>query len=667
MLRLNVARIVGIFGVLTIVGFLATAITQYIAISELKVGGPVYARIVLGKDLVADILPPPEYAIESYLEATLALNDPSQLDVHSARLAQLRKDYDDRHAYWLNQDFDPAIKKMLTEESDAAVARFWQELDQHFLPALKAGDAAAAKASYAKLTEDYAKHREVIDRIVAATNTMNAQVENAAHSSDARFTAIVWTVASLVLAFVAAGIVGIVLSVVRPLVRMTDAMRVISQGNFSVQIPSAGRKDEIGSMASALEVFRQNGQEGERLRAAQEEERLAAEAEKNRALHAMAETVEHETRSAVDSISTLTGKMSENAADLASSAGSVSNNSQTVAAAATEALASVQTVASATEELSASISEIATQVNSARAATEGAVSAATMAETSIGDLQSAVGRIGEVTSLISEIASQTNLLALNATIEAARAGDAGKGFAVVANEVKSLATQTAGATGEITQQIQAVQAATARAVKVVHEISVSIRGVETMSAAIASAIEEQTATTAEIARSVTETSVAAQEVAQRIADVSREADVSRARAGEVSDASGLVAKGIDQLRQILVKVVRTSTKEVDRRRKPRYRLERAGTITVGGTAFKVAVLNCSEGGALLNATGAIPNASGHGTLSIGGMGQPFSVRLLSTNGANIHVKFDETPEASQFLEHLRRAVVSMTPLSAAAA
>jgi len=666
MIRLSVARIIGLFGVVTVVGFLATTVTQYMAISELKVGGPVYDRIVLGKDLIADILPPPEYVIEAYLEATLILNDPKDVDAHGKRLSQLRKDYDDRHAYWLGEDFEPGIKKMLTEESDAAVASFWQELDQRFLPAVKAGDDAATQDSYAKLTASYLAHRAVIDRIVAATNDMNAKTEAGAHASETWFMTVVWTVASLVLAFIAAGIVGIVLSVVRPLVRMTDAMGVISQGDFTVEIPSAGRKDEIGSMAAALNVFRQNGREGERLRAAQEQERLAAEAEKNRALQTMAETVEHETRSAVDTISNLTGKMAENAQHMAASAGHVSANSQTVAAAAAEALASVQTVASATEELSSSISEISTQVNQARTATEGAVTAAASAETSIGDLQSAVMRIGEVTRLISEIASQTNLLALNATIEAARAGEAGKGFTVVASEVKSLATQTAKATDEITQQIGAVQAATARAVEVVHEIGTSIRGVEAMSTAVASAIEEQTATTAEIARSVTETSVAAQEVAERISDVSREADVSRTRAGEVSDVSGLVANGIDQLRQILVRVVRTSTKEVDRRRKPRYRLDRGGELTVGSATCKVQVENCSEGGALLIANNAVANLSGSGRLIIDRLGPPIPLHVLSIRDSYIRVKFIEGAETSQFQNQFRSAVAHLTPLTVAA-
>lgn len=661
-MRLNVARIIGIFGIVTVFGFLATTVTQYMAISQLKVGGPVYDRIVLGKDLVADILPPPEYVIEAYLEATLALNDPKDLDAHSKRLTQLHKDYDDRHTYWMEQDFDPDTKKMITEESDIAVAKFWQELDQRFLPAVTAGDAAAAQASYLKLTESYLAHRSVIDRIVAATNDMNAKTEAGAHASEAGYMTIVWTVAALVLAFIAAGIVGIVVSVVRPLVKMTEAMRAISEGDFTIAIPSAGRKDEIGSMAAALDVFRKNGEEAKRLRAAQEQERQAAEVEKNQALQSMAETVEQETRSAVDSISNLTNKMAENARHMVASAENVSSNSQTVSAAATQALASVQTVASATEELSSSISEISGQVNKARAATEGAVSAAATAENSIGDLQSAVVRIGEVTRLISEIASQTNLLALNATIEAARAGDAGKGFAVVASEVKNLATQTARATDEITQQIGAVQTATAHAVDVVHDIGVSIRGVETMSTAIASAIEEQTATTAEIARSVTETSVAAQEVAERIANVSQEADTSRAKAGEVNDVSGLVASGIDQLRQILVRVVRTSTKEVDRRRKPRYNLDRSGALTVGGKAHKVEVVNCSEGGALLSVIDPLPNVPETATLSIDRLSQPLQVRVLSAKDSQVHVKFVGNSETARFVEQFRREVAHLVPL-----
>src|SRR6185369_14437898 len=217
-----------------------------------------------------------------------------------------------------------------------------------------------------------------------------------------------WTVVVLVLAIIIGGVAALLLGVVRPLVRMTDAMKLIAGGEYGVAVPSAGRKDEIGSMSSALEVFRQSGEEAERLRAAQEREREAAEEGKRQALRSMAETVERETRQAVDTISTLTGEMSTNATQMASSAGAVQSSSQTVAAAATQALANVQTVAAATEELSSSIREISAQINNARQVTKEAVGAAGSAETQIGELQSAVARISVVTKLINDIAGQTN-------------------------------------------------------------------------------------------------------------------------------------------------------------------------------------------------------------------------------------------------------------------
>jgi methyl-accepting chemotaxis protein len=664
-MRLTISRTVAAFGLVIVIGFLATVITQYVASSQLKVGGPVYQRIVLGKDLVADILPPPEYIIESYLEATLALNNPGELPAHSARLQQLRKDYDDRHAYWLAQDFDPAIKQMLTAESDAPVARFWAALDQQFLPALQKGDTAAAKAAYEALSKAYGEHRAVIDRIVADTNAMNGRIEADAHATETRFLWIVWSVVFVVLALVVAGILGLLVAVVKPLVRMTDAMRAIAGGDFAVTVPSKGRGDEIGSMAAALDVFRESGEEAARLRAAQEAERLAAEAEKSRALQSMAETVERETRQAVDAISALTGEMAANAGAMADSAGAVRNNSQSVAAAATQALSNVQTVASAAEELSSSIAEISVQINNARGATEGAVGAAASAEAAIAELQGAVSRISDVTKLINEIAGQTNLLALNATIEAARAGDAGRGFAVVANEVKSLATQTANATGEITQQIDAVQGATQRAVEVVRGIGVSIRGVEAMSTAIASAIEEQTATTAEIARNVTETSAAAHEVAERISGVSSEAEASGSRAAAVRGLSAKVASGIDELREILVRVVRTSTKEVDRRRAPRYHVALPGKLLVGGRGVAVTVENCSSGGAMLTLAGDAPAVSGNVVLEIERLGS-VPARILSAREGRMHLKFIDGGERTRFAEAFARSVQHLQPMREAA-
>src|SRR6476646_6278995 len=147
-LRLTIARAMALFGLVTAAGLAAVVFTGIYALSEVKVGGPLYDKLKLGNDLVADILPPPEYVIESYLEATLALNNPAELATRRDRLAQLRKAYDERHEFWLKSDLDPTIKAKLVEQSHREVQRFWAAIDQAFLPGLAKGDTAAAAKSY---------------------------------------------------------------------------------------------------------------------------------------------------------------------------------------------------------------------------------------------------------------------------------------------------------------------------------------------------------------------------------------------------------------------------------------------------------------------------------------------------------------------------------------
>jgi phage host-nuclease inhibitor protein Gam len=204
-----------------------------------------------------------------------------------------------------------------------------------------------------------------------------------------------------------------------------------------------------------------------------------------------------------------------------------------------------------------------------------------------------------VTNLISEIASQTNLLALNATIEAARAGEAGRGFAVVASEVKSLAEQTAKATSEIAQQITEIQEATRESVTSISAIGDVIRSVESFSSKIAAAMEKQSAVTLEISRTVGESSQAAREVATQIVNVSTEAVETGRRATEIRDGSAEIAGKVDALRSTLVRVVRTSTADVDRRISLRKEIDRHGTVETGGVSHKVTVRNLSEGGGMI--------------------------------------------------------------------
>ncbi|MFD2262264.1 methyl-accepting chemotaxis protein [Lacibacterium aquatile] len=389
---------------------------------------------------------------------------------------------------------------------------------------------------------------------------------------------------------------SVVYQISNPLTRLTRAMENIAGGNWQTEVPAHSRADEIGAMRAALQILKTSGAEAEELRNRQEADRKAAEELKRRTLSDMAERIESETRRAVDQVATRTNAMTDNADQMAGSADKVQANSAEVAGAAEQALSNAQTVAAATDELSASIREITSQVNHASAISRQAVTRGEEAQETIASLSSAVARIGEVADLIKGIAAQTNLLALNATIEAARAGDAGKGFAVVAGEVKNLANQTANSTEEITRQISEIEATTREAVSAVKAIDNTIRDMDQTSTAIAAAMEEQTAATGEIARNVTQTAAAAQEVAQRIAQVSSEASVTGKRADSMRETAGEVKLSIDELRSVLVRVVRTATDDVDRRKSRRQDVNIPCTVTVRGKSFESRIVDLSEEG-----------------------------------------------------------------------
>ena len=318
----------------------------------------------------------------------------------------------------------------------------------------------------------------------------------------------------------------------KPITEITEAMAALSDGTDAA-IPSLDRTDEIGAMARALAIFKRNITEVQRL----EREQLAAreEADRNRRhlLDGLAGRFEGRVGQTVEAITGQAGRMRDAAADMQGVAAEASHEAESVAGAAEAATANVTMVASAVEQLASSIRSISQRVGQSSAISSEAVGEAKRADALVQSLSEAAGRIGEVVQLINDIASQTNLLALNATIEAARAGDAGKGFAVVAGEVKTLASQTARATGEIAAQISTVQDATRKAVEAIQAIGDTIARIDQITAAVTTEVGEQDASTGAIARSLAQATRGTEDVTAHLGRLS-------ATIGRLGDTSASV-------------------------------------------------------------------------------------------------------------------------------
>jgi methyl-accepting chemotaxis protein len=317
-----------------------------------------------------------------------------------------------------------------------------------------------------------------------------------------------------------------------PLNAMTGAMTRLAAGDKTIDIPGMNNKDEIGEMGATVQVFKDNMIETDRLRAEQSDVEQQQLQQRKADMHKLADAFEGAVGEIVENVSSAATELEASASTLTSTAERAQELATAVAAASEEASTNVQSVASASEEMTSSVNEISRQVQESSRVANEAVDQARKTNDRVGELSKAAARIGDVVELINTIAGQTNLLALNATIEAARAGEAGRGFAVVASEVK--------ATGEISQQISGIQAATQDSVAAIKEIGDTIGRMSEISSTIAAAVEEQGAATQEISRNIQHAAQGTSQVSSNITNVQR-------GAGETGSASSQVLSAAQSL------------------------------------------------------------------------------------------------------------------------
>jgi len=549
-MRLKLSGAMSLFGAALAIGLVLLTAGSWNAIANQRIGGPLYRQIVAGKDLTADILPPPMYVIEAYLDAQTAYftRTPDSARWAAGELKRLRGEYEARTAFWRTTDVDPKVKQILLADSDGHAKRMLGAADR-LVAAVEAGDQANADAAYAELKTAYAAHRAMVDKATPVIAADNAAVEAFAHRKQVWDLGLMAGLTLLLGGLILGGVWAMRRAVVRPVEAITAYMAKLAQGDYEAEVPFANRADELGEMAKAIAVFRENLLEGRALRdredqarldaehhrAATEAERREAEESRRAALDGLAqglaqlaagqvgvrltrafaedyERLRHDFNATAETLNATMGDIGASsrgvhvgAAEIAQAADDLSRRTEQQAASLEETAAALNQITGAVRQAADSAGRANGMVDAAREEARATETSVRDTVTAVREIETASTQIGQIIGVIDEIAFQTNLLALNAGVEAARAGDSGKGFAVVAQEVRALAQRSADAAKEIKTLIGAAT----------DKVEIGVTLVDRTGAALGSIIER----VGEISVVVAEIATAAQEQALSLGHV----------------------------------------------------------------------------------------------------------------------------------------------------
>ncbi|WEZ82134.1 HAMP domain-containing methyl-accepting chemotaxis protein [Rhizobium sp. 32-5/1] len=588
MRHLAISRLLLAFAVFVTTGLIASIGIQFYTLERLRVNGPVYGMIVDGKDLIADILPPPLYVVEAYMLANEIVVRPEKAAFDIEKIESLKVDYDARRAFWAASDLPADLKSKLATDVLSKGDLFWQTFTSQFKTASLGGNLEEMRIALGNLSTQFWAHDAAIRELVSMA-TLHLQSEEAiADETSSRLGLLAGIGSSLSVVAFLAGIWFIRFRAIAPLGNITRYMSVLASGDLSKDVPFSGRNDEIGTMAKAVEVFRQSALERKRLRLEAEEARLVSDAEKAerqrmrleqaKSLQVVVDTLgaglgrlaEGNIRMTIDepfdyqfdalrrdfnnaigafqstliNVLDTTKVIHDNGMEMRTASDNLAKRTEQQAAALEQTSAALEQVTATVKGSSERAQETRALVLEARdcaAQSSGVVNSAIEAMTRI---QRSSGEISQIIGVIDEIAFQTNLLALNAGVEAARAGDAGKGFAVVAQEVRELAQRSATAAKEIKTLIANSGTEVNSGVKLVGETGTALQRIGTYVTTITQNVDA-------IARASAEQSVGLQQISTAVNELDQMTQQNAAMVEETSAVSHTLSEGSTRLTELV--------------------------------------------------------------------------------------------------------------------